>query len=75
MILKTNYRFYGKNIIISNCKKIENLKLKDFDRIEIENGDLSNLDYTCNILRYYNCKNIEKTNIKYNVLEKITKDI
>ncbi len=55
--------------------KSQNFELDGFDTIELENIDLANLNFSCNVLRYFNCLNAEDTGIKCSVSEKITKDV
>ena len=62
-------KFLGKSITISNCIKSQNFKLDDFDTIELESIDIANLDFSCNVLRYFNCLNTDNTAIKCNILE------
>lgn len=68
-------KFLGRSIIISNCVKSENFELDHFDTIELENIDLTNLNFSCNVLKYFDCLNTENTGIKCNVLKPVGYDV
>jgi hypothetical protein len=66
--VKDKINIAGKKLIISNCKKCYNF-IMNFDSIEIEASDISdvNLESKNIVLKY--CKNIENANIKTDNLE------
>jgi len=54
-------------------KNLESLYISNFI-LNRENIDTKKMNFSCNLLKFYECSNIENSNIKYNTIEEFTKE-
>ena len=73
--IKDKLEISGNSILISCCQKVNNFKLNDFKIVQLENIDLTDLEFLCDTLNLRDCKNLEKSKISYQRVNNIKKEV
>lgn len=50
------------------------MDLEGFNTVKLENIDTKKMAFSCNLLKVYECSNIEFSDIKYNTIKEFTNE-